>query len=129
LPYKVGDADNRIDFGSYTMDIPIAGDWDGDGDDDIGGFNPENNVFYLYELNLKSSSAESFKDVPFGITGDIPFFGDWNGDSKDELGVLRSPYPGNLHTNAFYFDLELTGGRHELGLTGTDGKLKPCVIG
>lgn len=129
LPYKVGDADNRIDFGSYPIDIPIAGDWDGDGDDDIGGFNPENNVFYLYELNLERSSAESFKDVPFGVTGDIPFIGDWNGDGKDELGVFRSPCPGNLHTNAFYFDLELTGGQHDLGVTGADGKLQPYEYG
>ena len=129
LPYKVGDADKRIDFGSYPMNIPIAGDWDGDGDDDIGGFNPENNVFYLYELNLERSSAESFKDVPFGVTGDIPFIGDWNGDGKDELGVFRSPYPKNPNTSAFYFDLELTGGQHDIGLIGDDGKLQPYEYG
>jgi len=127
---KAGDADVCIDFGPYPTNVPITGDWDGDGYDDIGGFNPENNVFYLYKLDLDMSSAKSHKDVPFGATGDIPFIGDWDGDGKDELGVFRSPYPVEKpETNAFYCDRKLTGGPHELGDIGTDGKPKPYKYG
>ena len=129
---KAGGADMCIDFGPYPTNIPITGDWNGDGHDDIGGFNPENNVFYLYKLDLeaKPPSAKSYKDVPFGKTGDIPFIGDWDRDGKDELGVFRSPYPvENPGTNAFYCDRKLTGDQHELGDLGTDGKLKPYTYG
>ena len=127
---EAGAADMYIDFGPYPMNIPITGDWDGDGYDDIGGFNPENNVFYLYKLDLETSSVKSYKDVHFGNTSDIPFIGDWDGDGKDELGVFRSPYPKiNPQTNAFYCDRKLTGGQHELGNIGTDGKPKPYEYG
>jgi len=127
---KAGDADKCIDFAPYPTNVPITGDWDGDGYDGIGGFNPENNVFYLYKLDLDTSSSKSYKDVPFGATGDIPFIGDWDGDGKDELGVFRSPYPAeNPGTNAFYCDRKLTGDQHELGEIGNYGKPKPYTYG
>lgn len=127
---KAGAADVCVDFAPYPTNVPITGDWDGDGYDDIGGFNPENNVFYLYNLDLDTSSSKSYKDVPFGATWDIPFIGDWDGDGKDELGVFRSPYPAeNPGTNAFYCDRKLTGGQHELGEIGNDGKPKPYTYG
>ncbi|HJH29448.1 MAG TPA: hypothetical protein C5S51_07125 [Methanosarcinaceae archaeon] len=129
LPDEAGDADKRIYFGSYPMNIPIAGDWDGDGYDDIGGFNPENNVFYLYKLDLDKSSADSYQDVPFGETGDIPFIGDWNGDGKDEIGVFRYPDSKHPNTNAFYFDRDLTGDQHDFGVIGPDGELQPYTYG
>ena len=129
LPDKAEDADKRIYFGPYPTNIPIAGDWDGDGYDDIGGFNPENNVFYLYKLDLDKPSVDSYKDVPFGITSDIPFIGDWNGDGKDEIGVFRYPYPNNPNTNAFYFNRDLTGVQHDFGVIGPDGKLQPYAYG
>jgi len=44
LPYEVGAADKTIPFGYYPDDIPVAGDWDGDGDDDIGGYYPANST-------------------------------------------------------------------------------------
>ncbi|RZN34550.1 MAG: hypothetical protein EF813_09900 [Methanosarcinales archaeon] len=126
---EAGAADVCVDFGPYPTNVPITGDWDGDGDDDIGGFNPEKNIFYLYKLDLDTLSAKSYKDVPFGTTGDIPFIGDWDRDGKDELGVFRSPYLENPHTNAFYCDRELTGDQHELGEIVTDGKPKPYTYG
>ena len=132
---EAGAADVCVDFGPYPTNVPITGDWDGDGDDDIGGFNPEKNIFYLYKLDLKAEppSAKSYKDVPFGVAGDIPFIGDWDRDGKDELGVFRSPYPPypaeNPGTNAFYCDRELTGNQHELGEIGNDGKPKPYTYG
>jgi len=117
LSGSAGSADKTIPFGYYPTNIPIAGDWDGDGDDDIGGFYPANNNFYLYILNLASSSATSFPShpsVPFGMSGDKPIIGDWDGDNDDDVGVFR-PLNPNPNTNSFYLDLGLTGGQHELG--------------
>ena len=90
LPYEVGAADKTIPFGYYPDDIPLAGDWDGDGDDDIGGYYPANSTFYLYLLNLGSSTATSYKDVPFGLHGDTPITGDWDWDGDDDVGVYRA---------------------------------------
>lgn len=101
----------------YLTNIPIAGDWDGDGKDDLGGFKPENNHFYLYKLNFESSKTIYYKeapDVPFGINGDIPVIGDWDGNGKDEIGIFRQSDP-NPNTNSFYLDKGLTGDKHEWG--------------
>ena len=110
LPYDVGAADKDIPF-SYPEDIPIAGDWDGDGDDDIGGYYP--GTFYLYLLNLGSSTATSYVDVPFGLADDIPLIGDWDNDGDDDVAVCRKYDQNNNPT--YYFDLDHTGGQHELG--------------
>ena len=108
LPPNVGAADKDIPF-SYPEDIPIAGDWDGD--DDIGGYYP--GTFYLYRLNLGSSTATSYRDVPFGNFGDIPLIGDWDNDGDDDVAVCRKY---DLHNNpTYYFDLDHTGGQHEIG--------------
>ncbi|WP_230629199.1 M23 family metallopeptidase [Methanosarcina barkeri] len=107
LSTKVGSADKTIPFGSYPKDIPIVGDWDGNGKDDVGGFLSENAKFYLYTLDLDGSKAKSYKDFSFGNPGDIPLSGDWDGNGKDEIGIFRYPYPDNSNTNAFYFVFDL----------------------
>jgi hypothetical protein len=110
LPDEVGAADKDIPF-SYPEDIPIAGDWDGDDDDDIGGYYP--GTFFLYQLNLGSSTATSYRDVPFGQADDIPLIGDWDNDGDDDVAVCRKY---DLHDNpTYYFDLDLTGVEHEIG--------------
>jgi GH25 family lysozyme M1 (1,4-beta-N-acetylmuramidase)/surface antigen len=110
LPYDVGAADKDIPF-SYPEYIPIAGDWEGDGDDDIGGYYP--GTFYLYLLNLGSSTATSYRDVPFGDPGDILLIGDWDNDGDDDVAVCRK-YDINDNPT-YYFDLDLTGVEHEIG--------------
>jgi len=114
LSNPVGAADKVIPFGYYPSNIPIAGDWDGDGDDDIGGFNPGNNKFYLYILNLGTSSAISYKDVPFGVSGDEPIIGDWDGDGDCDVGVYREYDPDYSSNLVFYFDLDLGGDQADL---------------
>ena len=99
-----------IPFGYYPNNIPIAGDWDGINNDDIGGFC--NNKFYLYTLNWGSGEATPYAGDPtLGVPGDKPIIGDWDGDEDDDIGVFRS----GADTNYFYLDLGLTGDVHECG--------------
>ena len=79
-----GFADEVIAYG-IPGDLPIIGDWDGDGIDTIGVY--RNGVFFLRNANT-SGSADLV--VPFGIPGDVPVAGDWDGDGIDTIGVYRN---------------------------------------
>ncbi len=117
-----GLADYAIPFGYWPDDIPVVGDWDGDGDDDIGGYYPANSVFYLFYIDLSTSTAYSYTDVSLGQLYDYPVIGDWDCDGDDDLGIFRTSDP-NENTNNFYFDINLTGGQAEYNVTdfGSNG--------
>ena len=69
-----------VDFGQ-AGDLPISGDWNGDGITDLGVF--RNGQFLLRQ-------ATTITTVNFGQAGDLPVAGDWNGDGTDDLGVFRN---------------------------------------
>ena len=75
-------------FGT-SGDLPLAGDWNGDGKDEIGVF--RNGPWYLdYNGNRVWDPASGDVSFWFGTSGDLPLAGDWNGDGKDEIGVFRN---------------------------------------
>lgn len=78
-----GFADVSSVYGMAT-DVPVAGDWDGDGDDTIGVF--RNGTFML-----RNEVTPGFADVEvsFGLPTDLPVVGDWDGDGDDTIGVYR----------------------------------------
>ncbi|MCA9096413.1 MAG: S8 family serine peptidase, partial [Planctomycetaceae bacterium] len=80
--------DFQYKFGSKS-DIPVAGDWDGDGDDQIGVF--RDGTWYLdYNGNgVWDGPNGGDKKYRFGSKGDIPVVGDWEGDGLDQIGVFR----------------------------------------
>jgi PKD repeat protein len=81
-----GVIDKEFQFGS-TADIPVVGDWDGNGTSDAGVFRPPSGYWYL-DTNKNSSVEYTF---PFGKSGDIPVVGDWDGDGISDIGVFRPP--------------------------------------
>jgi len=85
--------DSMVTFGMST-DIPVTGDWNGDGVGDVGV--RRSNRFYL-DLNGNDVWDAGDISFTFGLSTDIPVVGDWNGDGFDDVGVRR----GNL----FYLDL------------------------
>jgi Tol biopolymer transport system component len=67
-------------------DVPVTGDWDGDGIETPGMFRPSSGFAYL-----RNSLDTGVADVSFffGAPGDVPLAGDWDGDGLDSLGIYR----------------------------------------
>jgi hypothetical protein len=81
--------DRSYDFG-ITGDIPVSGDWNGDGRDEIGVFRPSTHMYYQdHNGNGTWNGAVIDRMYNFGITGDMPVSGDWNGNGFSEIGVFR----------------------------------------
>jgi hypothetical protein len=70
-------------FGNFCNDRPVAGDWNGDGIDNIGLFGP-NGHWGLMNCHCGGTAAYDFY---YGQTSDIPIAGDWNADGIDTVGL------------------------------------------
>jgi Tol biopolymer transport system component len=68
--------------------LPVAGDWDGDGKDGVGVFDPVTANFFLSDDRAKPNFI-----FPFGLPGDRPLAGDWQGVARDGIGVFQPPIP------------------------------------
>jgi glucose/arabinose dehydrogenase len=126
-----GGPNKTLTFGLPT-DLPITGDWNGDGVETPGVFRPTTGEFFL--SNSTASPAVVSHYLVFGIPGDQPLAGDWNGDGKDTVGVFRAS------TGQFFLRDALTGtvanyqmvfgGAGDIGLVGDwngDAKDSPAV--
>jgi hypothetical protein len=72
-------------FGFFT-DIPVPGDYDGDGYWDFAVWRPTQGIFYIAH-----SSDGSVHSVQFGQNGDDPrIVQDFDGDGKTDIAVTRS---------------------------------------
>jgi hypothetical protein len=85
--------------GGHGGDIPVVGDWNGDGTAKIGVFRKG---IWLLDSDGSHQLIES-KAVGWGEPGDIPVVGDWNGDGRTKIGVFRG--------GTWYLDLD---GSHRL---------------
>ena len=81
LPGRVPAA--RIKYGQ-AGDIPVMGDWDGNGSKTIGVL--RGRIWYVRNSNSTGPSSAVFS---FGRPGDVPVAGDWDGNGTDTPGVVR----------------------------------------
>jgi len=83
-------ADQDFFYGT-AGDVPIAGDWNGDGVDTPGVYRNVNGTMTFFLIN---NNTGGFADVSFafGQPGDLPIAGDWDGNGTVTCGVYR---PGN----------------------------------
>jgi hypothetical protein len=93
-------------------DIPITGDWNGDGFSKIGVF--RKGMWYLdYNGNGKwdgcGDTPTTDRCYNFGLTTDIPVAGDWNNDGQTEIGIFRN--------GSWYLDYKGNGGWDGCGIT------------
>lgn len=91
-------------FGA-PIDLPVTGDWSGNGVPNIGVFRPADGRWYL-DLNGNSFWDGCGTDGcfgPFGAPVDRPVIGDWDGTGTLRFGVFRPT------TGQWYFDLNGNG--------------------
>ncbi len=90
--HGLGAADFHYPLGE-PGDVPLAGDFNGDGVDTVGTYRPEDSTFSLPDHLGPTPPSRAFA---YGDTGDRPLVGDWAGQGVDTVGVYR---PGS---GAFY---------------------------
>lgn len=78
-----GSAQMNFSWGS-SGDVPVQGDYDGDGKTDFSVFRPSNNEWWIYK-----SSTDSYYSITFGSSGDITTPADFDGDGKTDVAVYR----------------------------------------
>ncbi len=95
-------------------DMPIVGDWDGDGTVTIGLYRPSTSTFHLRNSNTVGfpNLSISFGDGP---NGDIPIVGDWDGNGTWTIGVYRPS------TSTFHLRNSNTHGFPDLSVGFGDG--------
>ncbi len=64
---------------------PLAGDFDGDGSDEIAVFN---GGYWLIDINHNGRWDEEDLLAKLGDAEDRPVVGDWDGDGKDDIGIF-----------------------------------------
>ncbi len=80
------DVIDHVFYYGNAHDVPVAGDWNGDGVDTVGHFRNGR-----WRLDVDGTGKHSKHDVEFlyGQAGDRPVVGDFNRDGVDEVGVFR----------------------------------------
>ena len=63
---------------------PLAGDFDGDGSDEIAVFK---DGYWMIDLNHNGRWDEADLLATLGDADDRPVVGDWDGDGKDDIGI------------------------------------------
>jgi protocatechuate 3,4-dioxygenase beta subunit len=82
------------------QDVPVVGDWTGEGTSTIAVFR---NGTWRFDSNGDGKITSSDELIKFGQRGDKPVVGDWNGDGVSDIGVYRG--------GTFYLD---SNGNHQL---------------
>ena len=95
---------DRIYITGKPGDIPVPGDWNGDGITEMSVFRGNHTWYIDYNGNgIWDSPFGGDRIYTTGQPGDLPVFGDWNGDRLCEMGVFRSS------NHNFYLDFNANG--------------------
>ena len=131
-----GDQLDRLFWLGTGGDVPVTGDWNGDGRTKIGIFR---NGLWLLDVNGNGRWDGDSVDriVSLGQAGDKPVVGDWNGDGVSEVGIFRAglwviDYNGNGRWDGSgpdrVWSLGQAGDTPLVGDWNNDGKSKIAVF-
>jgi uncharacterized protein (DUF2141 family) len=86
-------------FGGLPGDIPVVGDWNGDGRSKIGIYRGGTWLLDYNGNGVWDTPGGGDRQYQFGgLPGDIPVVGDWNGTGFSKIGIFRSGYYWILDT-------------------------------
>ena len=87
-----GDQQDRLFWLGQGGDVPVTGDWNGDGRTKIGIFR---NGLWLLDMNGNGrwDGDQVDRIASIGQAGDKPVVGDWNGDGRTKVGAFRPAGP------------------------------------
>jgi len=83
-PATAGGGPFQIYFGA-TTDVPVPGDYDGDGKTDAAIYRPSTGLWY----GPRTGAPSIVIQMILGIPGDIPIPGDYDGDGKTDAAIYR----------------------------------------
>ena len=109
---------DQCDTVNAVGEMPVIGDWNGTGTEEIALFVGKNGTWFL-DRNANEKWDGCTKDKclgQFGTKGDLPIAGDWDGTGKVRIGVFRPS------TSMWYLDLN---GNGKLDACGVDACIGP----
>jgi hypothetical protein len=89
----------NLGVGAVPGEVPVVGDWSGDGKTKVGLF--RKGFFWILDSNGDRTFQQG-RDKTFafgGIAGDVPVVGDWNGSGTSKVGVFRQGFFWGLDAN------------------------------
>src|ERR1019366_6898418 len=90
--FDAGDYVYNLGVGTQPGDVPVVGDWNGDGRTKVGLF--RQGFFWILDTNGNGVFEQS-TDSAFafgGVAGDVPVVGDWTGTGTSKIGVVRQGF-------------------------------------
>jgi uncharacterized repeat protein (TIGR01451 family) len=96
--FTAADKAYSLGVGTQPGDIPVVGDWNGDGRTKVGLF--RQGFFWILDTNGNGTFDAGDQSFAFGgVAGDVPVVGDWNGSGTSKVGVFRAGFLWILDTN------------------------------
>jgi hypothetical protein len=87
-----------ITFGT-SLDVPLLGDWNGDGRTKVGAAGPAGGGAAVFlDVNGDGAFEPGTEQFAFGLAGDVIIRGDWAASGADQLGVARTSTSGLAFT-------------------------------